>query len=103
MIRDGARLVETAGEIVEMLAPAAVALGHELASRLAAVGPSSGVPIDVADQALLDALGHGPRALDELAAGTGRPVAELTSTLLMLELAGRVEALPGNRYQRLPG
>ena len=102
LIRDGARLVETAGEIADVLAPAAVALGHQLASRLAAE-PAPGTPIDDADQALLDALGHGPRPLDELAAGTGRPVAELTSALLMLELAGRVEALPGNRYQRLPG
>lgn len=106
LIRDGARLVETASEIEEALAPAAVALGRELASRLD-VGPSpsgrSVAVVDPAGQALLDALGHGPMALDELAAHTGQAVAKLSSALLMLELDGMIEALPGNRYQRLPG
>ncbi|MHA6205797.1 DNA-processing protein DprA [Dyella soli] len=106
LIRDGARLVETAHEIVEVLAPAAVAMGHELASRLDALPATPrGVvaPLDPAGQALLDALGDGPVALDELASSTGQAVATLSSALLMLELDGRVEALPGNRYQRLPG
>jgi len=107
LIRDGARLVETAAEIVEVLAPAAVAMGRELAVRL-------GVP-DVAEpgetiletdpsrRALLDSLGYGPVALEDLAAFTGEAVANLASSLLMLELEGKVESLPGNRYQRLPG
>jgi DNA processing protein len=106
LIRDGARLVETAGEMVEILAPAAVSLGRELASRLELAGSVTGDPPSAADpesQALLNALGYGPIALDELAASSGRAVADLTSALLMLELEGRVEALPGNRYQRLPG
>jgi DNA processing protein len=105
LIRDGARLVETASEIEEALAPAAVALGRELACRLDVVpGPSGrSASFDPASQALLDALGHGSMALDELATHTGQPVASLTSALLMLELDGVVEALPGNRYQRLPG
>ncbi len=105
LIRDGARLVETAGEIVEVLAPAAVAMGHELASRLDA---DPGLPegavtaLDPADRALLDALGDGPVALEDLAERTGETVATLSSALLMLELDGRIEALPGNRFQRLP-
>ena len=104
LIRDGARLVETASEIVEVLAPAAVALGWELASRLdRPVDSSPTAPVDAAGQVLLDALGHGPVALEALAACTGQAVAGLTSALLMLELDGKVEALPGNRYQRLPG
>ncbi len=104
LIRDGARLVETASEIVDVLAPDAVALGRELASRLQDdAGPSPAAPTtDAAGQALLEALGHEPMALDELADCTGQPVAGLTSTLLLLELDGKVEALPGNRYQRLP-
>ncbi|WP_201312529.1 DNA-processing protein DprA [Dyella sp. EPa41] len=104
LIRDGARLVETAGEIVEALAPAAVALGRELASRLDEPGdPAPAAPTDAVGQIVLDALGHGPMALDELADCVAQPVAGLTTALLLLELDGRVEALPGNRYQRLPG
>ena len=107
LIRDGARLVETAAEIVEVLAPAAVALGRELAVRLDGAAVSTHVEtvseVDPSLQALLDALGHGPVALEDLAAFTGQAVAGLSSALLLLELEGRVESLPGNRYQRLPG
>jgi DNA processing protein len=106
LIRDGARLVETAAEIVEVLAPAAVALGRELASRLqgsAVASPQeTASEADPSRRALLDALGYGPVALDDLAGFTGKTVSDLTSALLMLELDGQVEALPGNRYQRLP-
>ena len=107
LIRDGARLVETAAEIVEALAPAAVAMGRELAGRLdRSALPAPGATAFEADpsrQALFDALGYGPVAFEDLAGSTGKAVSDLTSELLMLELEGKVEALPGNRYQRLPG
>ncbi|MFC5742410.1 DNA-processing protein DprA [Dyella tabacisoli] len=110
LIRDGARLVESASEVVEALAPAAVALGVELASRLSGrEGRKDAVPMAGASgwrgdsdyQRLLEALGHDPAALDELVARTGQSAAALSSMLLMLELEGMVEGLPGNRYQRL--
>ena len=105
LIRDGARLVEGASEIVEALAPAAIAMGRELASRLDLEQVETGRSVSSADpasQLVLNALGHGPIALDELATSTGQAVALSSSMLLMLELDGRVEALPGNRFQRLP-
>jgi DNA processing protein len=112
LIRDGARLVESASEIVESLAPAARALGAELAQRLeqptavpgkGARGAAGGWRADPDYQRLLDVLGHDPVALDELATRTGQAAAVLSSMLLMLELEGCVEGLPGGRYQRLPG
>lgn len=112
LIRDGARLVESASEIAETLVPAARALGAELALRLeqapvASAGrarsASGGWRDDPDYRRLLDVLGHDPMALDELAARTGQGVSELSSMLLMLELEGCVEGLPGGRYQRLPG
>jgi DNA processing protein len=111
LIRDGARLVENASEIVEALVPAARALGIELARRLDLAPAATASPSRPASgswrgdpeyRSLLDALGYGPAALDELAERTGQTAAVLSSMLLMLELEGCVEGLPGGRYQRLP-
>ena len=119
LIRDGARLVETAAEIIETLAPAARMLGADLASRLAANGSEAGEEglVQTGTDAPLDAhfhvgkdveygrlwaeLGHEPATLDELVQRTGQSAAALSSMLLMLELEAKVETLPGNRYQRL--
>jgi len=113
LIRDGARLVESASEVAETLVPAARALGAELALRLErSPAETSAEPIrrtsggwrdDPQYQRLMDVLGHDPIALDELSARTGQNAGELSSMLLMLELEGCVEGLPGGRYQRLPG
>jgi len=107
LIRDGARLVETAAEVAQVLAPQARALGAELAARLQAEGGAQpaqdGWSGDPEYGQLLAALGHDPASLDELAGRTGQSAAALSSMLLMLELEGVVGSLPGNRYQRLPG
>ena len=116
LIRDGARLVESAAEIVETLAPAARMLGGELAARLgggldvevaqstSANAVECGLSVDRQGSTLqvLRELGHEPTTLDELAQRTRLSAAVLSSTLLMLELDARIESLPGNRYQRLP-
>ncbi|WEN15745.1 DNA-processing protein DprA [Rhodanobacter sp. AS-Z3] len=117
LIRDGARLVETAAEIIETLAPAACMLGGELAARLssaevsgeafseAAKGSECGLSLahnDPEYRLLLTELGHAPATLDELVQRTGQSASVLSSMLLMLELDARVESLAGNRYQRLP-
>jgi DNA processing protein len=120
LIRDGARLVETAGEIIETLTPAARMLGCDLAARLEAVGGGEaagppriavdegaarglgGMDDDAGYRRLLTELGHEPVAMDELVQRTGQSAATLSSMLLMLELEARVASLPGNRYQRLP-
>lgn len=117
LIRDGARLIETAAEIVETLVPAARMLGAELAARLGSDGApdmTSSRPIvepgcgrsrathDPEYRQLLAELGHAPATLDELVQRTGQAASALSSMLLMLELEGCVESLAGNRYQRLP-
>jgi len=102
LIREGVRLVEEPAEIVEVLAPAARALGLELAARLTGT-PTEASPtvlsVDPEHRRLRQALGHDPATLDELATRTGLQPAALSSMLLMLELDGHVASLPGNRYQ----
>jgi DNA processing protein len=57
-------------------------------------------PVDPEAQRLLDALGHSPTTLEILATRTEMEDAALQATLLQLELAGQVSALPGGRFMR---
>jgi DNA processing protein len=93
LIREGARLVESAQDVLEELGLPAPA-----AAPLAAVPGAGGLA-----RALLAALGHDPVHVDELARRCGRAAGPTAALLLELELAGAVERLSGNRYQRLPG
>lgn len=107
LIRQGARLVETAVEIVDELAPLAQALGERLRERLAAPPQAAAAPAasgstrDADYVRVLAALGHDPIGLDELATRTGFGIPELSSMLLLLELDGDVTSVGGGRYQRL--
>lgn len=93
LIKQGAKLVETAQDVLEELGLRAPA------TRAAASAPAADEP--ARPNPILDALGHDPIGLDELVARTGWSTAELNARLLELELAGQVERLPGQRFQRL--
>jgi DNA processing protein len=102
LIRQGARLVESADEIVAELAPQAQALCEELRERLplpAAADAARTLDPDYA--ALFAALGHDAVGLDQLAHRTALPVATLSSMLLMLELEGEIVATGGAYARRV--
>ncbi|GIX23895.1 MULTISPECIES: DNA-processing protein DprA [Caldimonas] len=92
LIKQGAKLVESAQDILEDL------LGPEVRPPTEAA-PSACSP-DETEDPLLMALGHDPASLDALQARCGWPTDQLNARLLELELEGRVERLPGGLYQR---
>jgi DNA processing protein len=109
LIRDGAALVEGAGEVIVALAPQAQALAQDLRTRLNApihrgdevhgrAGEDS-APADADYHRLWLALGHDPTTMDELVTRTGLTAAAVSSMLLLMELDGRVQAQHG-RYFR---
>ncbi|HOL36613.1 MAG TPA: DNA-processing protein DprA [Rubrivivax sp.] len=92
LIKQGAKLVESAADILDELPGPA----RPRSRTPAAATPT---PPEQSDP-LLAALGHDPTTLDALQARTGWSTAELGARLLELELEGRVARLPGGLYQR---
>lgn len=116
LIRDGAKLVETAEDVVEELrgrlgwpapvaAPASSARGRRRrgAEPTAAVEPppQAALALDDDTARVLEAIGHDPVDLDTIAARCGLTVDALYAILLPLELEGRLAKLPGGRFQRI--
>ena len=103
LIKQGAKLVETAQDILEELRlPGTAPLTRTVMRSSAPTDASADADAD-ADAPLLAALGFDPVTLDGLAARTGWGAAELSTRLLGLELEGLVARLPGQLFQRLPG
>lgn len=70
------------------------------AARGRAAAPARPTALAPEAHALLAALGHAPATLEILAQRTDMTEAVLQATLLQLELAGYVSALPGGRFTR---
>jgi DNA processing protein len=85
LIKQGAKLVDCADDIVQELA---IEAPNDCASR-----HQSGDDV-------IDAMGFGPATMDEIAQRAGLDAATLAARLSLLEVAGRVRALAGGWFQR---
>ncbi len=99
LIRQGAKLVETANDIVSELAPLA---GHVLQTTMESTSNENSLHnLEHEYVELRKHLGHDPVSVDELAENSGLTIDQVSSMLLILELHGEVESLSGGRYSLL--
>jgi DNA processing protein len=100
LIRQGAKLVESAQDVLEELR---MTIGTPSASNQPVASGSPDVARDgvESDSPLLQALGFDPIGMDALVSRTGMDTASLQVALLELELDGRVARMPGGLFQRI--
>ena len=90
LIKEGAKLVESAADVLEEVRM----------SPIARLAPAA-APVEEAGCVVLAAMGHEPVCPEALGAALGQAPHELSARLLELELAGRVERLPDGRFQQI--
>ncbi len=113
LIKQGAKLVESATDIEEELTPSITMLSNQIQQQL---DQSSSIKKTVTveksnqnhtsglsstEQQVIDTMGFDPITFDDLVHETSLNSADLSAVMLALELSNWVEVLPGTRYQRL--
>jgi DNA processing protein len=88
LIRQGAKLVESAQDVLD-----------ELGGVASTPTPSRETPEET--HAVLRHMGHDPCNVDTLCRRSGLTADVVSAMLLQLELEGRVASLPGGQYQRM--
>jgi DNA processing protein len=113
LIRQGAKLVESAQDILEELQLHTVvpskhhAIGRVTDSAVmsAAITLSPTTELSAASnehtRRVMRAAGHDPASVDQLAERTGLPASDIQASLLLLELDGKFERMTDGRYQKL--
>jgi DNA processing protein len=90
LIKQGAKLVESA---------------HDVLGELGLNSPGASADVAVDEEPdhdpLLDAMGHAPISIEQMAQRTGLDAAKLAAHLSRLEIEGRIAALAGGWFQRV--
>ncbi|MGE5090372.1 MAG: DNA-processing protein DprA [Candidatus Levyibacteriota bacterium] len=107
LIREGAKLVETAQDVLVELGWSQVPAAGSAAAARGGPGPGAGGSAGRSEGGgeagvppLLAAMGYDPVAVDELVARSGLAASEVGAQLVQLQLEERVDAMPGGLWQR---
>ncbi|MAF82620.1 MAG: DNA-protecting protein DprA [Chromatiales bacterium] len=98
LIRTGAKLVETADDIIEELGGMIAGFAATIEQNPKAQNLSTEQVTDPAYKRLRSLMGWDPVAIDTLITRSGLTAEEVSSMLLILELEGHVEPLTGGLY-----
>ncbi|MDO8458350.1 MAG: DNA-processing protein DprA [Burkholderiaceae bacterium] len=105
LIKQGAKLVESAQDVLEELRPQLTPPSLPNSKLLKPTVPQEHITdaaeADFEPDDLVKSLGYDPVSLDALVARTGWDAATLQVRLMELELDGQVARLPGGLYQRV--
>lgn len=98
LIRDGAKLVETADDVLEELGPLVAAAPRADGS---VVHHPAELLLNDAEQRILSAVGTSATAIDQVIADSGLPTPQVLATLSVLEMRRLVKRLSGNYVLRV--
>lgn len=97
LIRDGARLVETADDVLEELGPLVAAATRRDG---AVVHHPAELLLNETEQQVLAAVGAAPTSIDEVISVSKLPTPQVLATLSVLEMRRLVRRLSGNMVLR---
>jgi len=100
LIRQGAKLVETAMDVVEELGALAHFNAATVTAEVSASGPFASLFDDAEYRKLFECMDFAPTSIDLLVERSGLTPEAVSSMLLIMELQGYVVAVAGGRYAR---
>ncbi|QKT03490.1 DNA-protecting protein DprA [Ectothiorhodospiraceae bacterium 2226] len=98
LIRQGAKLVETAQDVLEELGP--LGIGGAAAAASPSGDETAPQTLSEHEDKILNCMGFDPSSVDELVVGSGLTAQQVSSILVSMELRGLVASAAGGRYCR---
>jgi DNA processing protein len=101
LIRQGAKLVETAQDVIDELGMLAASCATAQINAGNSPGNEDSAKLAPDYQQLIDLMGFDNTSIDQLVSSSGLTPAEVSSMLLQLEMSGYLASSPGGLYNRL--
>ena len=109
LIKQGAQLVESAQDILQEVSPNITMLTDQLQASIQNINNETlekhnqepTIKLSDSQQHIFNHLDFNPIAFDDIVTLTDLSSAEVASDLLIMELSGLIEKLPGSKYQKI--